>query len=393
MFLKFPKDFYWGTSTASAQIETATEHNWKGFKSKDGFTFDRTTDHELRREKDVEIIKEFGTVYRCGVDWARLQSTAKAPFDMEVVKEYRTFFKQLNDEGVKILFVIHHFTNPLWFEENGSWLRKENLAYFLNYADQCIEHFGDLVFNWNTFNEPNVYCLNAFITGEFPPQEKNYFKGTRAINNMAHCHDLLYDKLKKKFPDKQIGISLNTALFEGLNPVGKLFAKFTDWWFVKRSADLFSNVDYIGLSYYAHILFQGPNALTAIDHAAQLKDLGYPTDKMWAYNPAGLKFNVERLFAKYKKPILITENGICADDPQERIACLKDYLSIIHKLIEDGIPFLGYIHWSTFDNFEWNLGPTYRFGLASVDLESKNRSINESGKFYSEICRNNGIEI
>ena len=68
MRLDFPDGFLWGTSTAAAQIETASNHNWKGFKSQDGYIFDRTADHELRREEDIEIIAEFGSVYRCGVD-------------------------------------------------------------------------------------------------------------------------------------------------------------------------------------------------------------------------------------------------------------------------------------------------------------------------------------
>src|SRR5260221_105353 len=44
----FPNDFIFGTSTAATQIETAFEHDWQGVRSKDGFIFDRTTDHELR---------------------------------------------------------------------------------------------------------------------------------------------------------------------------------------------------------------------------------------------------------------------------------------------------------------------------------------------------------
>lgn len=394
MFLQFPEGFLWGTSTAAAQIETASEHNWKGFKSKDGHIFKRTTDHELRRTEDIQIIKKFGTVYRCGVDWARLQTEPNAPFVEEVIQEYRAFFKALNEEGVQILFVIHHFTNPLWFEKNGSWLNKSNLKYFINYAEQCMTHFGDLVFNWNTFNEPNVYCLNAYITGNFPPQEKNYFKGTKALENMALCHNQLYPLLKKKFPDVAVGISLNTAFFEGLDFLGRTFAKFTEWWFIDKSAKLFSKVDYLGLSYYAHILFKGATALTAIDHKDNLEALAYEHDNMWVYNPEGLRKIIRKLYSEYKLPILITENGICSDHAEDRINCLKDYLKIIHELMhEDQIPFLGYIHWSTFDNFEWNLGPTFRFGLAKVDLKTKDRTITKAGQFYSKICEEKGIHI
>jgi len=392
MKLKFPDTFFWGTSTAAAQIETASDHNWRGFKSKDGYVFDRTADHELRRDEDIEIIAQFGSVYRCGVDWARLQTEPYGDFHQEVVNEYIDFFKKLNTRNVQIMFVIHHFMHPSWFDKNDAWLNKDNIPVFMDYAQKCVEHFHSYVFNWNTFNEPNVFCLNAYAIGAFPPQKKNLLSATKALKIMAKCHDQLFDIIKQKTPDKQIGISLNTALFEGLNFVGRLVANFTDRWFIHQTARLFKKVDYIGISYYAHILFK-PHAITEIDHPGQLAEMGYPHDGMWAYKPDGLRFNIQRLYDKYQKPIIITENGVCSDDPQVRIQCLQDYLAILHKLLEDGVPILGYIHWSTFDNFEWNLGPTYRFGLATVDLETKDRTITSAGRFYSDICHTHTIEI
>ena len=130
MRLEFPESFLWGTSTAAAQVETAYEHQWKGFKANDGYILNRTTDHEKRRSSDIDIIKQFGTVYRCGVDWSRLQAQPLAPFNMDVVNEYQLFFKQLKEEGMKIMFVIHHFSNPLWFEQNGGWLNEDNTTAF-----------------------------------------------------------------------------------------------------------------------------------------------------------------------------------------------------------------------------------------------------------------------
>ncbi len=392
MRLQFPDDFLWGTSTAAAQIETASEHNWKGFKSKDGYIFDRTADHELRRAEDVEIIQQFGSVYRCGVDWARLQTSAFADFDLKVVQEYKDFFEQLNQKGTRIMFVIHHFMHPLWFDKLGAWEDKKNAEAFIDYAKKCVHHFHQYVFNWNTFNEPNVFCLNAYITGVFPPQKKSLFLGTRALRMMASIHDELYDYIKSKTPQKPIGISLNTALFEGLNFGGRFLAAFTDRWFVHQTARLFKKVDYLGISYYAHILFK-PHPITEIDHPGELAKMGYPHDGMWAYKPDGLRFNIQRLYDKYQKPIIITENGVCSADPQVRIQCLKDYLSILHKLIQNGVPIMGYIHWSTFDNFEWNLGPSFQFGLASVDLETRDRTISSAGHFYTEICESNSIEV
>lgn len=393
MTLQFPKGFLWGTSTAAAQVETAFDHQWKDFPSKDGYRLNRTTEHELHREEDAKYIKQFGSYYRCGVDWSRLQRSAFGSFETEVVEEYRAFFQLLNDQGTQVMFVLHHFSNPLWFENNkGGWLEEGNIEAFVDFAKKCIQHFGQYVFNWNTFNEPNVYAMNAYMLGNFPPQHKSFFQANRVLKHMGMAHDIVYELIKEKYPDHPIGISLNTAWFKPANILGQIPARFTDWWFHRFAAQFFEKVDYWGLSYYAYILFN-PIAITEIDHPGKLAQMGVPHDKMWGYQPEGLARILRRFHKLYKKPIIITENGICTDDAQRRINCLKDYLKICHEAIQDGIDLRGYTHWSTWDNFEWHLGPTYRFGLVHIDLETMERTMTEAGEFYSTITRENAITI
>ena len=102
---------------------------------------------------------------------------------------------------------------------------------------------------------------------------------------------------------------------------------------------------------------------------------------------------MRRIWGKYQKPIIITENGICTDNPQRRIAALKDYLSLCHELIEEGVPLKAYVFWSTFDNFEWNLGNTYRFGLITIDWSSMDRMNTPAADFYEQVCRENAIVV
>ncbi|HNG91040.1 MAG TPA: family 1 glycosylhydrolase, partial [Saprospiraceae bacterium] len=125
--LAFPSHFFWGTSTAAAQVETATDHPWRGLLALDGYRFERTTDHERRRAEDAEYIARLGSVYRCGVDWCRLQPAPLAPFQAAVVAEYRTFFDLLRARGVSLMFVLHHFAHPNWFEEKGGWTQAANI--------------------------------------------------------------------------------------------------------------------------------------------------------------------------------------------------------------------------------------------------------------------------
>ena len=392
MRLTFPNDFFWGTSTAAAQIETASEHSFKGLRSRDGHTFDRTADHELRRDEDVEHISRFGTVYRCGVDWARLQTEPFGAFHLPVVDEYRRFFKQLQQRDMNIMFVLHHFANPNWFEGKGGWLYEENIGCFTDFVKKCIHHFGRHVTIWNTFNEPNVYAYNAYLMGNFPPHRRSFSKAQDVLKNMSIAHNTVYTMLKVADKSKLVGISQNTAYFQGTNPFGWVAAKFVDYFFNKRPAELFEQVDFMGVSYYAHILMN-PKVISEVHSPGQLAKMGYKHDKMWAYKPEGLGMILRRLHKKYDKRIIITENGICSDDDAVRIQAIKDYMKVIHDCIKDGVYIQGYIHWSTFDNFEWDLGPTYKFGLMRVDPETKDRLDTEGARFYEKVTKENAIDV
>ncbi len=392
MKLEFPPGFLWGTSTAAAQVETAFDHQWKGLESKDGFVLNRTTDHEKRREEDAGYIAQFGTVYRCGMDWSRLQREPFAPFDTDTVAEYRQFFELLREKGMDIMLVLHHFAHPRWFEKAGGWLKEDNVPAFMDYVTQTVQYFGDLVASWNTFNEPNVFAMNGYIRGNFPPHKRNYFKAGRVLRNMGIAHGLAYKFLKRNAPDKWVGISLNTGYFKGLNWIGRIPAAFTDWWFHRRAARPFRQVDFWGLSYYALVPFN-PFPIDETGRPGQLDKLRIPRDNMWGYYPQGLKLRLKEFYKRYRKPIIITENGICTDDPQRRIHSIKDYLKLCHEAIAEGVDLRGYIHWSTWDNFEWDLGPTYRFGLVYVNNFSKDRQMTPAGIYYAQITQTNAVEV
>ena len=393
MRLQFPNGFFWGTSTAAAQIETASDHTFRGLRARDGSTFDRTADHELRRDEDIEHIARFGTVYRCSVDWARLQTEPFGAFHHEVVEEYRHFFQKLTAErGIKIMFVLHHFAQPKWFEARGGWVYEENIGCFSDFVKKCSQHFGKYVSFWNTFNEPNVYAVNAYFFGNFPPHRRRYDLANEVIKNMSIAHRTAYTMLKVADKSKPIGISLNVTTMRGTNPVGWLVAGFADWWFNRRAARLFEGVDFWGLSYYALLLFD-PRPISEIHRAGKLAKMGIKHDKMWAYAPEGLGKFLRRFHRKFGKPIIVTENGICTDDDAVRIEAIKNYLQVIHTAIRDGVRVEGYIHWSTFDNFEWDMGDSYRFGLIQIEKDTKNRLDTEGARFYENVCRQNAVEI
>jgi len=390
MKLRFPEKFLWGTSTSAGQIETAFDHDFKGTKAKDGSVFDRTTDHEKHRNEDAKIIASLGNAYRCSLDWSSIQREPNGELRKDVVKDYRRFLKKLKDENVHIMLVLHHFANPNWFVKAGSWNSKNSAALFKDYVDKVVYNFGDLVDSWNTVNEPGIYTAMGYFLGYYPPYKHNLFTALKVLGNLSEAHKLAYHSIKESYPDTKVGISKNTMIFHPDTVLDYFHTKVVDKVFLDYIPDRFKEVDFIGLSYYGRVSFRfGP--IVETEKPGKLDKLGRTHDKMWEYDPQGLKEILLRFSKRYKKPIIITENGCFTDDDSMRLKSIKDHLRYANEAIQEGVDLKGYFHWSTFDNFEWHLGLTYRAGLVSVDLKTKERKLKKSAYFYKQICKDNGF--
>jgi beta-glucosidase len=98
----------------------------------------------------------------------------------------------------------------------------------------------------------------------------------------------------------------------------------------------------------------------------------------WRVLPKGLHFFCEYYSADLgNRPVLIAENGMAirrrpnnAHTPRRdrftRSRFLELHVEEVVKIVNAGIPLIGYLHWSLFDNYEWG-SYTPRFGLFSLD--------------------------
>lgn len=385
MTLRFPSDFIFGTSTSSYQIETPFEHDWQGVKARDGHVFEHTTHHEQQFEEDAQLISSLAPAYRMSLMWSKLQRAPFEAFHAETVADYHRLLSALRERNVSIMMVLHHFTNPLWFTQRGGWEKEENIPLWIDFVERLVNEFGDYVSSWNTFNEPNVYVSFGWGVGQFPPFKKNPITAIRVVKNMGKAHDRAYDILKQKYPQHPVGISHNAAVFTSDSVLGWLPAKLSDLWFMEFVPRHFEKVDFFGMSYYAKINHD-PLPVTMVTTPEKLRNSGKDHDDMWEYYPEGLRETILRYWNKYKKPIIITENGICTSDDSKREKAIVEYLTIVHELLQQGIPIQGYYYWSTWDNFEWALGPTYKFGLYECDLVTKKRIARPSATVYAAIA-------
>ena len=86
-------------------------------------------------------------------------------------------------------------------------------------------------------------------------------------------------------------------------------------------------------------------------------------------------------------PVLVTEHGMQTHDDAERSAFIEPSLRGLREAMADGVPVLGYHHWTLMDNYEWIFGYGEQLGLHSVDPETFARTAKPSAGVYASARR------
>ena len=228
MRLQFPEGFLLGVSSASAQIEGGeVGSNWNDWyhqgRIKDDSDPAVADDHWNRWREDCALMAGLHLpIARMGVEWARIMP-ARGEIDETAITHYRAELEYMRQLGIRPLLTIHHFSNPMWFERLGGFSKRENLDDFLSFAKLCAERFGDLVSDWITINEPNVYATNGYFFGDWPPGHKSFSETFTVLENMAFCHIRCYQMLHATreamgYSDTMVGFANHLRVFEPENP-------------------------------------------------------------------------------------------------------------------------------------------------------------------------------
>ena len=105
--------------------------------------------------------------------------------------------------------------------------------------------------------------------------------------------------------------------------------------------------------------------------------------------PPSLANAVRYAHAVTRRPVLSTEHGLCTDRDSLRASLILAALAELGRAIGDGVPVLGYLHWSLIDTYEWVFGYRNVFGLHSVDRRTFARTPRPSAAVYAAIVRAN----
>ena len=402
----FPKNFYWGAATSAHQVEGGNTNNWTewekanarrlALETKERFSalpmrsrlkgvmrdFQNyiskdACDHYNRFVGDFDLARSLGhNAHRFSIEWSRIEPK-EGVFDESEIEHYRAGIAALRERGMEPFLTLWHWTLPLWLSEGGGILHPKFPEYFERFAMRAGEAFGREVKFWITVNEPEIYCLNSYYRGIWPPEGRGLVAYYRALSALIAGHRRAYSVLKNGRSDIHVGASLNLSWFESAGGWHDDFLKMLidqiwNFHFIKRVR---GTIDFIGLNYYFHNRIESGLNKNANE---RVSDLG------WEIYPEGL-YRMLMELKRYQLPIYITENGIADMYDALRAEFIREHIAAMERAMKDGVDVRGYFYWSLLDNFEWDKGFWPRFGLIAVDYTIQKRTIRASAQEYAKI--------
>jgi beta-glucosidase len=441
--LTFPPPFYWGTATASYQIEGGWNEDGKGEsiwdtfshtqgKIRDGSTGDVACDHYHRWKEDVALMKEIGcNAYRFSISWPRVIPKGKGKVNPLGLSFYDRLVDALSEANITPFITLYHWDLPQALQDEGGWANRDTAYYFAEYASVVAHKLGDRVKHWITHNEPWVVAWIGYGWGEHAPGIRNEKVAIQVSHHLLLSHGLAVEVLRDISPDSEVGITLNLS---PIHPASdseedKLAASRQDGslnrWFLDPifrghyppdilefyspkvlpgdMAIISRRIDFVGINYYSRGIVRfnpkaGPlQAEGVAPEGAEFTEMG------WEIYPPGIYEIITRVWEDYQpKKIYITENGAAFADEiapdggvhdQKRIDYLREHFVQAHRAIEEGANLCGYFIWSLMDNFEWAHGFTKRFGIVYTDYPTQRRIMKDSALWFKKVIEENGVNI
>jgi beta-glucosidase len=432
--LPLPRDFLWGVSTSSYQIEGAAREDgrgdsiWDTFsrqpgRVKNGDTGDVACDHYHRYLDDIALMREIGVgAYRFSVSWPRVLPRGRGDSNEAGLAFYDRVIDALLAAGIEPWLCLYHWDLPQALDELGGWQNRDIAGWFADYAAVVAQRYGDRVKRFATFNEPNVFTLFGFGFNWAAPGIADPAALHKAIHHVNLAHGAAVDVLRAAVPAASIGAVHNRqpCLPASPAPADQAAARlFAQYWneafaepqhFARYSPDLARAiapwqrpddlaricrpVDWFGLNHYS------PNYIKADSTNPLGLGFGGPPDSVprtaigWPIEPDAFRDTLMDIHRRFRLPIYVLENGTASDDhiddaceviDPSRIDYLRAYTTAMSAAVAAGVDVRGYFVWSLLDNFEWTSGYSQRFGIVYVDYPTQRRILKASARWYARL--------
>ncbi|MEA5014783.1 MAG: GH1 family beta-glucosidase [Candidatus Limiplasma sp.] len=444
----FPKDFVWGSATASYQIEGAVKEDGRGESIWDrycsipgnvsnGDTGEVACDHYHRFREDVQMMKDMGLkAYRFSIAWPRVLPKGTGQVNPKGLAFYEALVDELLAAGIEPYVTLYHWDLPQALQDLGGWTNPMMPGYFLEFAKVVLDRLGDKVTKWITLNEPYCAAFLGYYEGRQAPGLRDFSAAVAASYYLYVGHGLVVEHFRQSGRKGEIGIALNlmgrlpysdkpedvAAAKRADGYLNRWFAEpimrggypqdMLDWYRAKgvalpamkaeELALMAQPLDFVGLNYYNDFYVAADDRKWPLGFRIQNPPHVPVTDRDWPITEKGLMDMLLRMKHEFGMDrVLITENGASYHDVLTlegtvedggRRDYLKRHLLAVHKAVAAGANVTGYFLWSLYDNFEWSFGYGSRFGVVFVDFATQRRVVKASGHWYSQVIADNGLE-
>ncbi|MBO0447973.1 6-phospho-beta-galactosidase [Enterococcus sp. MJM12] len=214
MLKKLPKDFIMGGATAAYQCEGSTDVDGKGQVAWDQFLVEKgrysanpASDFYNQYAVDIALCKKFKIdSIRMSISWSRIFPNGYGEINHKGVEYYHKVFAECKKQGVIPFVTLHHFDTPKSLFDDGDFLNRKNIDYFVDYAKFCFEEFTE-VYYWSTFNEIYPVASNQYLLGSFPPEVQfDIAKTVTCLHNMMYAHARAVNVFKEGNYAGEIGV-------------------------------------------------------------------------------------------------------------------------------------------------------------------------------------------
>ena len=143
--IQFPEKFLWGAATSSHQVEGNNKNNsWWAWEQEPGRIHNNQKSglacdwwNGRWREDFDRAAETHQNAHRLSVEWSRIQP-APDRWDEDALDHYREIIRGMHARGLTPMVTLHHFTDPLWFYDQGGWEQENAPALFEQFTLRVV---------------------------------------------------------------------------------------------------------------------------------------------------------------------------------------------------------------------------------------------------------------
>ncbi|AMC92533.1 aryl-phospho-beta-D-glucosidase [Erysipelothrix larvae] len=409
-------------------------------------------DHYHRFEEDIALFGEMGfKVYRMSIAWSRIFPNGDDSVPNEKgLEHYDKVFDACLKHGIEPLVTLSHFEVPMGIVNTyNGFSNRKTIDVFVKYATTVMKRYKDKVKYWLTFNEINFGMLPKGQLKVLGIYDEDAMKGkiTNPQQQFQALHHVFLASAKtvieghKINPEFKIGNMIAYITMYPLtpNPEDVLLTQQYENFMNNFCADLQvkgeypyymqdyfkthnitiqcedgdekilkeGTVDFYSFSYYMSNCktAQDSTELTGGNLMGGVKNPYLKASEWgWQIDPLGLRYTLNKLYDRYKIPLMVVENGFGAHDElidgtvndDYRIDYMRQHVEAMEASIKDGVDLMGYTMWGPIDLISAGTGEMKkRYGFIYVDKNNDgsgtlDRYKKKSFYWYKELIASNG---